>query len=528
MPSPTKTVEEKPEAALEPTAGTSRRVSRRALLTLSAFGAAGRAEAQVRDPKRSKPTTVPNGEMRLLRRVTVGVTAEDVAWMNSLGYYGYLEWQLNHEAMGDPECEARLQLLTTINLAPLTLYNSDSAVVIRELTEATIIRAIYSNRQLFERMVEFWADHFNTNITSVGIFKTLEVREVYRRHALGTFAGMLNASASSPAMLTYLNNTDSNGSRIANSNPPAWRVPNQNYARELLELHTLGVDGGYTQQDVMEIARCFSGWRRFGNTGDFRAGTFFYDPNRHDDRSKLVLGVPIAAGGGFNDGLNVLNIVSTHPSTARFVSKKLLRWLLNYEPSPALVADIAGEFTRTGGDIKSIVRRILHYDNVIWSPPLFKRPFHFIVSALRVLNANITSLNTVRQTYLAGTGHTPYAWGPPDGYPHEFEYLGRPAAAALELLVPAGEQQRQRRRCRYHGAARRCEQRDPDCRSHRRAPVRRRDACRRQGRAHHVFAPKRVSDHAIVDPDSRRFRPGAGIAGLSVALTPTAPVLSAV
>ena len=424
MPSSTKTVEGKPEAALEPAAVKARRVSRRALLALSAFGAATRAEAQVRDPKRSKPTTVPNGEMRLLRRVTVGVTAEDVAWMNSLGYYGYLEWQLNHEAMGDPECEARLQPLSTINLAPLTLYNSDSAVVIRELTEATIIRAIYSNRQLFERMVEFWADHFNTNITSVGIFKTLEVREVYRRHALGTFAGMLNASASSPAMLTYLNNTDSNGSRIPNSNPPAWRVPNQNYARELLELHTLGVDGGYTQQDVMEIARCFSGWRRFGNTGDFRAGTFFYDPNRHDDRSKLVLGVPIAAGGGFNDGLNVLNIVSTHPSTARFVSKKLLRWLLNYEPSPALVADIAGEFTRTGGDIKSLVRRILHYDNVIWSPPLFKRPFHFIVSALRVMNANITSLNTVRQTYLAGTGQTPYAWGPPDGYPHEFEYWG--------------------------------------------------------------------------------------------------------
>jgi uncharacterized protein (DUF1800 family) len=424
MASSTKTVEEKVHEVSEGQPSRAAGVSRRALLGLAAFGAAARAEAQVRDPKRSRPTTVQSGEMRLLRRVTVGVTSEDVAWMNSLGYYAYLEWQLNHEAMGDPECEARLQPLITINLAPFSLYGQDSAVVIRELTEATIIRAIYSNRQLFERMVEFWADHFNTNITSVGIFKTLEVRDVYRRHALGTFAGMLNASASSPAMLTYLNNTDSNGSRIPNSNPPAWRVPNQNYARELLELHTLGVDGGYTQQDVMEIARCFSGWRRYGNTGDPRAGTFFYDPNRHDDRSKLVLGVPIAPGGGFNDGLNVLNIVATHPSTARFVSKKLLRWLLNYEPSPALVADIAGEFTRTGGDIKSIVRRILHYDNVIWSPPLFKRPFHFIVSALRVMNANITSLNTVRQTYLAGTGHTPYAWGPPDGYPHEFEYWG--------------------------------------------------------------------------------------------------------
>ena len=166
--------------------------------------------------------------------------------MNSLGYYGYLEWQLNHEAMGDPECEARLQALTTINLAPLTLYNSDSAVVIRELTEATIIRAIYSNRQLFERMVEFWADHFNTNITSVGIFKTLEVREVYRRHALGTFAGMLNASASSPAMLTYLNNTterrDATG--MAGAEPELRsRVVGAPHARRRWRLHPTGCRG---------------------------------------------------------------------------------------------------------------------------------------------------------------------------------------------------------------------------------------------------------------------------------------------
>ncbi len=173
-------------------------MSRRALLGLGALGAAARAEAQVRTPTRSKPNTVPTGEMRLLRRVTVGATTEDVAWMRSLGYYGYLEWQLAPETMGDPDCEARLLPLITINLAPFSLYGQDSAVVIRELTEATITRAIFSNRQLLERMVEFWADHFNTNITSVGIFKTLEVREVYRQHALGTFGGMLSASASSP------------------------------------------------------------------------------------------------------------------------------------------------------------------------------------------------------------------------------------------------------------------------------------------------------------------------------------------
>jgi hypothetical protein len=402
----------KPEPTVERSAA-AKRLSRRALLGLGALGAAARAEAQVRDPRRSRPVTVPTGEMRLLRRVTHGVTAEDVAWISSLGYHGYLEWQLNAEALGDPESDARLQAFPSITYAPLTLYQSDSAQVQRDLSDATIVRETYSNRQLFERMVEFWRDHFTTNMGQVGILKVIEDREVYRRHALGTFAGMLNASASSPAMLVYLNNTQS-----------SRQAPNQNYARELMELHTLGVSGGYTQQDVVEVARCFTGWRTTGNTGDFRAGTFFYDSNRHDNGSKIVLGVPIAAGGGFNDGLNVLNILLNHPSTARFVSRKLLRWLLDYDPSTTLVDDVAGEFTRTGGNIKAVVRRILNYENVLWAPPLFKRPLHYVVSALRVMNANITSYNTIRGTYVTGMGHAPFQWGPPDGYPHTFEYWG--------------------------------------------------------------------------------------------------------
>jgi uncharacterized protein (DUF1800 family) len=391
------------------------------LLALGALGAAARAEAQVRTPTRSKPNRAPSGELRLLRRTTMGMTAEDVSWINSLGYYGYLDWQLNAQAMGDPDCEARLNLFPTIFLPPDQLYvQPDSQVVTRHITEAAICRAVYTNRQLLERMVEFWSDHFNTNISSVGVLKTPEVRNVYLQHALGTFPAMLNASASSPAMLIYLNNTQSDGR--------TGRTPNQNYARELLELHTLGVDGGYTQQDVVEVARCFTGWRTTTSNSVVSAGagpgTFYYDGNRHDNGSKLVLGVPIAAGGGINDGLNVLNIVANHPSTARFIAKKMLRWLLTYDPSPALVADIAGEYSRTGGNIRSLVRRILHYDNVITAPPLLKRPFHYIVSAVRVMNANVTSFATIRGTYLSGTGNIPYAWGPPDGYPQEFEYWG--------------------------------------------------------------------------------------------------------
>jgi uncharacterized protein (DUF1800 family) len=364
-------------------------------------------------PRSSRPITVTPGELRLLDRTTNGATAQDVGFIYSIGYNQYLEWQLTPEAIADPDCDLRVSAFNTIALPPVTLYTLDSGLVTRQLAEATVTRAVYSNRQLFERMVEFWGDHFHTNINTVGIHKVFEDREIIRKLALTNFYDLLVGSAASPAMLTYLNNTDS--TRTA---------PNQNYARELMELHTLGVDGGYTQQDVVEVARAFTGWRRHGNTGDARAGTFYYDANRHDNNAKLVLGVPIAAGGGINDGLNVLRILADHPSTARFVARKMLRWLLDYDPSTTLVNDVAGEFTRTRGDVKALIRRILSYENVVWAPPLLKRPFHYIVSALRVLNANVTNLDTVRNTYLSGTGHAPFAWGPPNGYPQSFEYWG--------------------------------------------------------------------------------------------------------
>jgi hypothetical protein len=390
-------------------------LSRRAILGLGTLGALrpATAEAQVRQVRRNTAQVLPTAEMRLLRRITMGVTPEDIAFIYSVGYAGYLEWQLGAQAIADPGCDVRLAARTSLGLAPFTLYTMDSGVVTKELAEAAVLRAVYSNRQLLERMVEFWGDHFHTSIGTVGILKTAEDRDVIRRGALSNYFDLLTGSASSPAMLTYLNNTQS--TRTA---------PNQNYARELMELHTLGVDGGYTQKDVEEVARCFTGWRTYGNTGDPRAGMFYYDSARHDTGSKLVLGVTIATGGGFNDGMNVLRILADHPSTATFVARKLLRWLLDPSPSTTLVADIAGEFTRTRGDVKAVVRRILSYENMLWAPPLFKRPFHLVASALRVLQANVTALDTIRSTYLSGMGHAPFAWGPPNGYPQSYEYWG--------------------------------------------------------------------------------------------------------
>lgn len=390
-----------------------RSVSRRSLLAaLSTLVPAG-AAAQVRTPPPVTAGRFQDTYLKLLHRTTYGPTAADLGEVYGRGFERYLEDQLDAANIPDVDCDQRLAGFTTLGLSPQDLYLATSSTVTNEIAWATMARALYSKRQLFERMCEFWADHFNTNINVVGILKTTEVRQVYRQHALGTFLDLLNASATSTAMIVYLN-----------SDRNTRTAPNQNYAREVMELHTLGVDGGYTQQDVAEVARCFTGWRYYGNTNDARAGTFYFDRTRHDTGSKTVLGNTIASGGGIEDGQRVLQMLAHHPSTARFVATKLLRWLLTYQPSSTQVDDIAAEFTRTGGDIKALIRRILTFDNVAAAPPLFKRPYHYVISGLRVLQAEVSRYDTLRSTYLGSVGQTPYTWGPPDGYPQDFAYWG--------------------------------------------------------------------------------------------------------
>jgi uncharacterized protein (DUF1800 family) len=359
---------------------------------------------------------LPPAELKLVRRITNGVTAEEIAAVNAYGYNGYLDMQLNPSAIDDSACDTRLAPYTSLSVPTPQLYALDSNTVQTHVIESTILRAIYSKRQLFERMVEFWTDHFNTDINSVGILKTADVRDVIRANTFGTFLQMLNAQATSPAMINRLNNQQN--SRTA---------PNQNYAREVMELQTLGVTGGYTQQDIVEVARCFTGWRYVTTTGDPNRGTFLYNSSVHDTASKLVLGntiVGMPGVGGVNEGLTVLKILADHPSTHRFVSKKLLRWFIDYEPSEALIADVAEGFRQSGGDIKTVVRRVLDIENVRWAPPLFKRPFHYIVSGLRAMNANMTRYDSLRFTWLSGMGQIPFNWNPPNGYPHSFEYWG--------------------------------------------------------------------------------------------------------
>jgi len=249
--------------------------------------------AEASAPPRPRVWAVPPKDelTHLLGRVTCGFTAADHEQAGARGYEGYLEWQLDHLAVDDHGVEAYLQAVLptlTMSLNQLLVLAADQATrqqAFNELLVATFYRQVNTPRQLFEVMVEFWSDHFSVNGVDgiLSTFKPFEDREVMRRHALGTFRELLRADAKSPAMLYYLDNASNTKDG-----------PNENYARELLELHTLGVDGGYGEEDVRAAARVFTGW------GFDRATAFRFYPERHDYGAKTVLGASYAAGRGLD------------------------------------------------------------------------------------------------------------------------------------------------------------------------------------------------------------------------------------
>ncbi|MCX5688211.1 MAG: DUF1800 domain-containing protein, partial [Planctomycetota bacterium] len=352
---------------------------------------------------------------KLVRRSTFGPNRAELALARAIGYEAYLDFQLNPDLIDDAACDARLATLTTLTQIYAEIYQNPMSQVINELTEASIIRAVYSKRQLFERVVEFWTDHFNIDVNKENCawLKVIDDRDVVRANALGRFSDMLAASAFSPAMLVYLDNHIS----IAGN-------PNLNYARELMELHSLGVNGGYTEADVVDVARCFTGWQVYPNTFGFPlAGIYRYNGSQHDNGEKRVLGHTIAPGGGIQDGLTVLQILADHPSTASFISRKLCKRFLNYTPSESLIRTVTNVYTSTGGDISRVLRTILAAPHLAEAPPKFKRPFHAFVSAVRATGSQVNSTSSFR-TQLKIAGHLTFNWTSPDGYPDSLDFWG--------------------------------------------------------------------------------------------------------
>jgi uncharacterized protein (DUF1800 family) len=260
-------------------------------------------------------------------------------------------------------------------------------------------------------MVEFWTDHFNIYLDKVGpALKCPDDLNVIRKNALGSFPQMLWDSAHSAAMMQYLDNAQSYSGN-----------PNQNYARELMELHTLGVNGGYTQQDVIEVARCLTGWGLQWDDAKPGYQEFLYSSDAHDDASKVVLGVSMPAGGGQTDGERVIQILASHPSTARFLATKLIRYFYGIEPDATYRDSVAAAYMSSSGDIKATLRAVFAYP-ISAAAPKLKRPFHLLTGTLYTLRTRYANLDSLRWNFLGDLGHVPFDWAPPNGYPDKTGY----------------------------------------------------------------------------------------------------------
>ncbi len=364
---------------------------------------------------RPERPSVPGGaaadpDVRLLQRATFGPRPGDLDELRALGRAGWIDRQLSPSSIDDRAAELRVRRFESLHHTAGDAMEFKKRVVEEELSRATLLRAVHSRRQLHEVLVHFWTDHFNIALAKgdCAWFKAADDRDVIRRHALGNFRDLLRASALSPAMLVYL---DGKANRKAEG-----RVgPNENYARELLELHALGVHGGYTQRDVMEAARCLTGW---GVREKWNRGAVVFRPGLHDDGPKTVLGRTIPAGGGERDLDALLDIVVTHPATATHLATKLCRRLVADDPPAGLVGRAAAAFRAGGWEIRPLVREILAAPELAAAPSRLKRPFHFVVSALRALDAD-TDGGTALLQVLRRLGQAPFHHPTPDGYPDE-------------------------------------------------------------------------------------------------------------
>src|ERR687886_707031 len=344
-----------------------------------------------------RPTTAPaDADVHLLNRITFGATAAEVERVRRIGTEAYLQEQLYPERIDDAAMDARLAGFQTLSMDGASLLQQ----VQQELMQATVLRALYSRRQLQEVLVDFWSNQFNVFIgkQQCRFFKTLDDRDAIRPHVLGRFRDLLGASAKSPAMLVFLDN------RLNRK-----QAPNENYGRELMELHTLSVDGGYTEQDVQAVARCFTGWT-------IKDGAFFFAPRQHDTTAKTVLGTEIPAGGGIEDGEHVLDLLARHPQTAHFIALKLCRRFVADVPPPTLVDRVAGVFRSSDGDLRAVVAAIIHAPEFGASGgQKFRRPVDWVFAVARATGAETDGKTLAQQ--LRGLAQPLFGEASPPGYP---------------------------------------------------------------------------------------------------------------
>ncbi len=349
-----------------------------------------------------------------LNRLGFGARPGDVERVMRIGVDRWIEQQLHPERIDDRAVEARVaRYMKDVEIPPRESRQKDKEMVRRTARKAVtnvsaqrIIRAAESERQLNEVMVDFWMNHFNV-FAGKGLDRFLIAsyeRDAIRPRVWGRFEDLLLATAKSPAMLFYLDNARSRAGAI-----------NENYARELMELHTIGVDAGYTQKDVTELARVFTGWSIERSSGEFRFRKFV-----HDRGTKTVLGVTLRDD-GMEEGERMIRFLARHPATAKHIAEKLCVRLVSDEPSPALVERVAKRFRETNGDLRATVKAVIDSPE-FWSSrgAKVKSPFEYAVSAIRAAGGTIEDpLPLARELRKMGEGL--YFAQPPTGYPDDAE-----------------------------------------------------------------------------------------------------------
>ena len=397
--------------------------------------------------------------IHLLDRLSFGPQPGDVEVVTQQGVDAYIQQQLHPDSIPEPQpLTDRLSQLETLNLTPLQLfqqvslpklpkgqkatpeerkaYRQKARYVLEQATEARLLRATESPRQLQEVLVDFWYNHFNVfsgkgpDEFLVGAYE----QEAIRSNALGHFRDLLEATAHHPAMLYYLDNWQSTAANLP-SNRGKQQGLNENYARELMELHTLGVNGGYTQQDVIALAKILTGWtfRRLPQPGVTPDG-FYFDAKRHDFSDKVFLGHTIK-GSGIAEGEQALDILAKSPATAHHISYQLAQYFVADQPPPALVNRLAQRFLATDGDICEVLSTLFHSPE-FWDVhnynAKFKTPYQYAISAVRATGIDVQNFRPITGL-LQQLGMPLYGYLTPDGYKNTADVWVNPDAMTRRI-----------------------------------------------------------------------------------------------
>ena len=428
-------------------------------LILAALGPSEFAWAKGRG-KTEKPLSLSERVNHLLDRLSFGPRPEELEKISARGEAGIWKWiedQMNPARLPDENLAEKLAKIPSLKMSITELQKNYLNVqdfakqkgidpknltedqkkefrkeigeehlperIVDELTAQKLIRAIEGRKQLEEVLSDFWFNHFNVDINKGEdrYFVTAYEREAIRPHIFGKFRDMLLATAKHPAMLFYLDNFQSRANGL-----------NENYGRELMELHTLGVDGGYTQDDVIQVARALTGW---SIDEPRKNAEFKFKEKIHDRGEKKILGVNFPANGGIEEGEKVIDLLANHPSTAKFIATKLVRYFVADEPPEKLVSRVAQRFLKTHGDLKQTYMEIFKSPE-FWSRKYFankiKPPFRYLVSSVRALGGEVET-KTELTRYLNQLGEPLYRCPPPTGYKDVAEAWVNPGALVTRL-----------------------------------------------------------------------------------------------